>query len=141
MTWRIARSTLGSSDATIGKTTSDRRFEMSFEKPTTDVSGVRSSWLTFDRKWLLADGRGLGRGTGVDEVDGPLGDPPLEGAALVCQLGVEPGVVDAGGDEAADRVQQRSVAGLHVAAGQAVVDGQDADDPALGHERRAEERA
>ncbi len=54
VTWRIARSTLGSSVTTVGKTTSDSRREMSFEKPTTEVSGVRSSWLTLDRKWLLA---------------------------------------------------------------------------------------
>ena len=54
LTWRIARVELRVVRlGTRGKMTSSRRFEMSFEKPTTEVSGVRSSWLTFDRKVLL----------------------------------------------------------------------------------------
>ena len=113
---------------------------MSFEKPTTEVSGVRSSWLTFDRNVALGDGRRLGRGPGIDEIGGRARPPVARGRSLVRQLGEQPGVVDAGRDEAADRVQQRSVAGMHVATGQAVVDGEDPDDPALGHERRAQER-
>ena len=52
-TWRIARSRFGSPVGTAGKTTSSSRRRMSLEKPTTEVSGVRSSWLTLDRKALF----------------------------------------------------------------------------------------
>ena len=51
--WPTARSTFGSAaagDAAIaGTRTSSNRFRTSFVNPTTEVSGVRSSWLTFAR--------------------------------------------------------------------------------------------
>ena len=53
-TWRTARSTFGSSRTTTGNTTSSSRLRLSLAKPTTDVSGVRSSCDTLARKRLLA---------------------------------------------------------------------------------------
>ena len=53
-TWSTARCARGSSCGTSGNTRSSRRFRMILAKPTTDVSGVRSSWLTLVRKALLA---------------------------------------------------------------------------------------
>ena len=58
-TWRTARSSFGSASAPsraatrAGRTTSSIRFRTIFVKPTIEVSGVRSSWLTFARNWLL----------------------------------------------------------------------------------------
>ena len=77
----------------------------------------------------LLDRRGEGRRA--------LDDAPLEGRLLGLDLGVQPGVLDRRGDQAADRVEQRPVARPDVAAGGPVVDRQDADRPALGDQRRA----
>ena len=52
--WRIARSRFASPGSTAGKTTSSSRRRISLEKPTIEVSGVRSSWLTFERNEPLA---------------------------------------------------------------------------------------
>ena len=83
---------------------------------------------------------GLRDRPGVDERGRPFGDTRLEGAALDRELRIQPRVVHPAGDQAADRVQQRAVAGQDVTSGQAVVDGEDPDRPTLGDERRPEER-
>ena len=54
MTWRLACCTLRSSSGIIGNNRSSRRRRMIFAKPRTEVSGVRSSWLTVERNELLA---------------------------------------------------------------------------------------
>ena len=53
--WRTARSSFGSEaappgrPASAGETTSSNRFRTSLVNPTTEVNGVRSSWLTLAR--------------------------------------------------------------------------------------------
>ena len=84
--------------------------------------------------------QGKGRGTGgvrnlgcLGELRRPDGNSPFE-------LRIEPGVLDRGGEQVADREQQRAHRSLDVAARQPVVDGEDSDRTALRHERRSEER-
>ena len=84
------------------------------------------------RRLGFLDGRGQGRR--------PFHDPPLEGLLLGFDLAVQPGVLDGSGDEASDGVQERSVAGPHVAPRRPVVDREDPDGATLRDERRAEER-
>ena len=118
---------------------------MSRENPTTDVSGVRSSWLTLERNALHRRAlfrRGPGRLSLLDR-DGESGralrDPMLERVLLGLDLGVEPGVVDGRRHEAPNRIQERSVTRSDVAAGRPVVDREDAHRPALGDQRRPDE--
>ena len=96
-----------------GKMTSSSRFEMSSREA--DDRGQRRPQLVADVRQERALGAavgGFGGGAVVADQGGrPLGDPAFEGGLLLLDLGVQPGVLDARGDEAADRVQQRSVAG------------------------------
>ena len=147
-TWRTARSTFGSSRGTTGNTTSSRRLRLSFANPTTDVSGVRSSWLTLDEEpalrlaRVLRDPAGVVRlRHGVNEIGRPLGDALLQGPVLRLELGIQAGGLDRAREQRRDRVQQRAVAGPEVAARPAVVNEEHANAPALREERRPHEPA
>ena len=146
-TWRIARSRFGSPVGTAGKTTSSSRRRMSLREA--HDRGQRRAQLMADarQEGALRGRRLLGHDPGrlgLLDRDGKgcraLDDPPLEGVLLGFDLAVQPRVLDGGRDQAADGVQQRPVAGAHVATRRAVVDREHADGPALGHQGGPEER-
>ena len=147
-TWRTARSTFGSSRATTGNTTSSSRLRLSLAKPTTDVSGVRSSCETLARNRLFASfavsaaARGLlGLRHRLEQVAGPLGDaaPRARGSAASSSARSR-AASSAAGQQRAHRVEQRAVLGARAAARRrSCGTSEHADDPALGHQRRADE--
>ena len=98
-----------------GSTTSSSRRRTSFVKPTTEVSGVRSSWLTLARKVALRRARAssaAARAAWASSVASASWavrsrDARLELAVLVLDLAVQPRVLDGRREQGADGVEQR----------------------------------
>ena len=100
--------------------------EMSFENPTTEVSGVRSSWLTFDRNVLLA--AVAASAAARASTRSAVRSATRRSRALARSSSANSRAFSTpAAMRLPDRVQQRPVAGLDVATGQAVVDGEDPD--------------
>ena len=109
-----------------------------FVKPTTEVSGVRSSWLTFARNWLFVAlaASAVARAAWASSVASASwavrGATRASSSRFWSSISrVQPGVLDGRREEVADGEEQRAHRPLDLPPGEPVVDREDADRPAL----------